>query len=116
MLFTNYTYAVLVLIAFSAYHLGRRLSPGRQLQNLALLLPSYAFYALWHRWRWCLMLLGVTASGYADAAWLARLRARRSRSTSTRGGSVGAQNMGIMPFIEFAIGRCGPGYGGASAR
>lgn len=33
-----------------------------------------------------------------------------------RGGPVGAQNMGIMRLIDFAIGRRGPGYGGASAR
>ena len=75
-LFTSYKYAVFVLIAFSLYYLAGRLSRGRQLQNLVLLSLSYVFYALWD-WRWCLLLAGVTASGFVGALLLGRIRARR---------------------------------------
>jgi len=77
-LFTSYKYAVFVVVAFSLYYLASRLSRGRHLQNLALLLLSYLFYALWD-WRWCCLLTGVTASGYVGAAVLARVQAQRSR-------------------------------------
>lgn len=76
MLFTSYEFAVFVVLAFGAYNLAGRLSRGRQLQNLALLSISYVFYALWE-WRWCILLAGVTASGFAGALLPGRMQARR---------------------------------------
>jgi hypothetical protein len=115
-LFTSHKHAVFVLIAFSVYFLAGSLSRGRQLQDLALPMRTRAFYAPWDRWRRCLLLVGATASGYVGAAPLARVQTRRGRSARTRGGSAGAQNMGIMRLIEFAIGRSGPRFVGETAR
>ena len=75
-LFTSYKYALFVVVAFCVYYLAVRLSHGRRLQNLALLSLSYLFYALWD-WRWCALLAGITASGYAGALLLERMSARR---------------------------------------
>jgi alginate O-acetyltransferase complex protein AlgI len=76
MLFTSYEYGVFAVVAFAAYNLVTRASRGRLVQNLLLLLLSYIFYALWD-WRWCLLLAGVTASGFLGGLLLARLEARR---------------------------------------
>jgi D-alanyl-lipoteichoic acid acyltransferase DltB (MBOAT superfamily) len=76
MLFTSYQYAVFVVAAFSLYYLAGRVSRGRQLQNLTLLSLSYLFYALWD-WRWCALLAGITASGYAGALLMDRMRTHR---------------------------------------
>jgi D-alanyl-lipoteichoic acid acyltransferase DltB (MBOAT superfamily) len=75
MLFTSYKYALFVVIAFAAYWLATKLGRGRVLQNLVLLLLSYIFYALWD-WRWCLLLAGVTVTGFAGALALERLKHR----------------------------------------
>jgi D-alanyl-lipoteichoic acid acyltransferase DltB (MBOAT superfamily) len=66
MLFTSYKYALFVVVAFCVYYLAARCSHGRRIQNLALLALSYAFYAIWD-WRWCLLLAGVTATGFLGA-------------------------------------------------
>jgi hypothetical protein len=108
-LFTSYKQAVFVLIAFSVDFLAGRLSRARQLQDLALLMLSHAFYALRDRWRRCLLLVGATASGHVGAALLARVQTRRGRSAGTRGGSAGAQNTGIMRLSESAIEWAKPG-------
>lgn len=76
MLFTTYKYALFVAVAFCVYYLAPRLSRGRNLQNLALLGLSYFFYALWD-WRWCLLLLGVTATGFLAGILLDRSQAHR---------------------------------------
>lgn len=75
-LFTSYKYALFVAAAFCVYYLAARFSRGRRIQNLALLVLSYVFYAIWD-WRWCLLLAGVTATGFLGALLLARLEARR---------------------------------------
>ena len=75
-LFTSYKYALFVAVAFAVYYGAARLSSGRRLQNVALLALSYLFYALWD-WRWCILLVGVTASGYIGALLLGRMQARR---------------------------------------
>jgi D-alanyl-lipoteichoic acid acyltransferase DltB (MBOAT superfamily) len=75
-LFTSYRYALFVAVAFCVYYVAGRMSRGRRVQNLALLALSYAFYAIWD-WRWCLLLAGVTATGFLGALLLARLEVRR---------------------------------------
>ncbi|MDD3643810.1 MAG: MBOAT family protein [Candidatus Krumholzibacteria bacterium] len=76
MLFTSYKYALFAGIAFCVYYLATRLSRGRSVQNLALLGLSYLFYAFWD-WRWCLLLLGVTATGFMAGILLTRSRVNR---------------------------------------
>jgi len=76
MLFTSYKYGVFVVAAFAVYYLATRTARGRLAQNLMLLLGSYLFYALWD-WRWCLLLAGVTASGYIGALVVDKVHARR---------------------------------------
>ena len=76
MLFTSYKFAVFVAVAFVVYYLAGRMSRGRKLQNLTLLALSYVFYALWD-WRWCILLAGVTASGFIGALLISRMQARR---------------------------------------
>lgn len=63
MLFTSYKYALFVALAFCVYYAAARVSRCRLMQNLALLALSYLFYAFWD-WRWCLLLGGVTATGF----------------------------------------------------
>jgi D-alanyl-lipoteichoic acid acyltransferase DltB (MBOAT superfamily) len=75
-LFTSYTFALFVAVAFCVYYLAVRLSQGRRLQNLALLSLSYLFYALWD-WRWCVLLACITVSGYAGALLIERMPAHR---------------------------------------
>lgn len=76
MLFTSYQYGVFAVLAFATYYVVTRASRGRLAQNLVLLLLSYVFYAIWD-WRWCLLLAGVTATGFFGALLLTRLEARR---------------------------------------
>ncbi len=77
MSFTSYKYALFVMVAFSAYYLVARLSPGRaRPQNLVLILLGYGFYAIWN-WRWCLLLASVTLSGYFGALLIHRTRLHR---------------------------------------
>jgi D-alanyl-lipoteichoic acid acyltransferase DltB (MBOAT superfamily) len=78
LLFTSYKYALFVVLAFAVYWLASRLGRGRgrPVQNLVLLLLSYLFYALWD-WRWCLLLAGVTATGFAGALTLEHVGAGR---------------------------------------
>jgi alginate O-acetyltransferase complex protein AlgI len=75
-LFTSYKYAVFVAVAFGMYYLAAHMSRGRKIQNLTLLGLSYVFYALWD-WRWCLLLVGVTASGFLGALLIGGMQARR---------------------------------------
>jgi D-alanyl-lipoteichoic acid acyltransferase DltB (MBOAT superfamily) len=76
MSFTSYKYALFVVLAFCAYYLVARVSKGRRLQNLALLLLSYSFYAIWD-WRWCLLLGAITATGFVGAILVDRSSAHR---------------------------------------
>ena len=73
MVFTSYKYALFVVVAFCLYYLAARFSRGRRAQNLALLALSYVFYALWD-WRWCALLVLVTATGFAGGLLLVRQR------------------------------------------
>jgi alginate O-acetyltransferase complex protein AlgI len=76
MLFTSYRYVVFGAFAFCVYYLATKLSKGRRLQNLTLLALSYVFYALWD-WRWCLLLCGITSTGFVSGALLERSRSHR---------------------------------------
>ena len=76
MLFTTYRYALFVGAALCAYYLFARFSRGRHAQNLVLVVLSYAFYAAWD-WRWCLLLAGVTATGFVGGVLLDRSPAHR---------------------------------------
>ena len=82
MLFTSYKYFVFVVAAFCVYYLVARFSrktrriPGVRLQNVALVVLGYGFYAFWD-WRWLFLLAGVTATGYGGALLLRRFAAHR---------------------------------------
>jgi D-alanyl-lipoteichoic acid acyltransferase DltB (MBOAT superfamily) len=71
MLFTSYMYALFAVAAFSLYYIAARLSSSCRPQNLVLLALSYAFYALWDV-RWCVLLAGITATGFVGALLLER--------------------------------------------
>ena len=76
MSFTSYKYALFVGLAFCVYYLIARVSRGGRPQNLALLVLSFSFYALWD-WRWCFLLAGVTMSGFGGTLLLERTKAHR---------------------------------------
>ena len=71
MLFTSYKYALFVVAAFCLYYLAARFSRGSRTQNFVLLVVSYAFYAVWDL-RWCLLLVGITATGFIGALLIER--------------------------------------------
>jgi alginate O-acetyltransferase complex protein AlgI len=82
MLFTSYKYALFVVAAFCIYYVAAGFSKGRRPQNFVLLVFSYAFYALWDV-RWCLLLAGITATGFLGALLLERPRAQRKLILTT---------------------------------
>ncbi len=88
MLLTSYKYVLFVLLGFCVYYtvgwFARRARGGRHsrpehgglAQNLTMLVLGYGFYALWD-WRWCLLLAGVTLSGFGGALLLSKLKSHR---------------------------------------
>jgi alginate O-acetyltransferase complex protein AlgI len=78
MLLTSYKFGLFVAVAFSAFYLaGWIWRRGRfRLDNWALLVFSYGFYAIWD-WRWCLLLIGVTETGLVAGLALERWPRRR---------------------------------------
>lgn len=76
MLFTSYKYGLFVVAAFVVYWAATRIRPQRLVQNVVLLVLSYVFYTFWD-WRWCLLLAGVSATGFLGALLLDRLHSHR---------------------------------------
>ena len=82
MLFTSYKYFVFVVAAFCVYYLVARFSrktrriPGVRLQNVALVVLGYGFYAFWD-WRWLFLLAGVSATGFVGGLLLRRFAGHR---------------------------------------
>ena len=99
MLFTSYRYALFVVVAFGIYYLAARFSHGRRLQNIVLLGLSYAFYAMWD-WRWCLILLCVTATGFFGAL-LIELPEGRRRLVVVAVVIVDLCTLGVFKYLGF---------------
>jgi alginate O-acetyltransferase complex protein AlgI len=72
MLLTSYKYGLFLLVAFAVFWGVARFTRRTTPRNLCLLVVSYGFYALWDP-RWCLLLAGITASGYFGAHALERI-------------------------------------------
>ena len=76
MLLTSYKFGLFVAIAFCVFYLVAWRARRRRLENIALLIMSYALYAVWD-WRWCLLLLGVTETGFVAGLALEHWPRRR---------------------------------------
>ncbi|MEM7659518.1 MAG: MBOAT family protein [Bacteroidota bacterium] len=102
MLFTSFTYAGFLALAFGLYWLLAR--KGRIWQNALLLLASYGFYAVWD-WRFLGLILLSSATDY-----FAGLRISASNSPSSRKKwlwlslTVNLGILGLFKYFDFFLG------------